>query len=90
MLSLIAQQGLKAVRESEGGTEADEGVQRLIRRRIERYPDEAKANMHHARSVKNTSQTLQLWSDSDSAIHGVAIVSAQRSYCCVASSRWKR
>lgn len=47
----IAFQGLKAARESDGGTEADEGVQRLIRRRIEGYPDEAKANMHHARSV---------------------------------------
>ena len=47
-------QGLKAVRESDGGTEADEGVQRLIRRRIGGYPDEAKANMHHARSAKIT------------------------------------
>lgn len=47
----MAVQGLKAIRESDGGTEADEGVQRLIRRRIGGYPDEAKASMHHARSV---------------------------------------
>eukprot|EP00752_Nemacystus_decipiens_P012159 g10778.t1 len=47
--SITLSEGLKAIRESDGGTEADEGVQRLIRRRIERYPDEAKANMHHAR-----------------------------------------
>lgn len=47
-----AWQGLKAVRESDGGTKADEGVQQLIRRRIEGYPEEAMANMHHARSVR--------------------------------------
>eukprot|EP00903_Cladosiphon_okamuranus_P017102 g15757.t1 len=47
--SISLSEGLKAVRESDGGTEADEGVQRLIRHRIERYPEEAKASMHHAR-----------------------------------------
>lgn len=53
-------QGLKAVRESDGGTEADEGVQRLIRRRIQGYPDDATANMHHARSVKNCNKCCQI------------------------------
>ncbi|CAM9369821.1 unnamed protein product [Ectocarpus sp. 8 AP-2014] len=47
--SITLSEGLKAVRESDGGTKADEGVQRLIRRRIEGYPEEAMANMHHAR-----------------------------------------
>ncbi|CAM9897730.1 unnamed protein product [Ectocarpus sp. 4 AP-2014] len=47
--SITLSEGLKAVRESDGGTKADEGVQQLIRRRIEGYPEEAMANMHHAR-----------------------------------------
>ncbi|CAM9685156.1 unnamed protein product [Pylaiella littoralis] len=47
--SIAVSEGLKAIRESDGGTEADEGVQRLIRRRIGGYPHEAKASMHHAR-----------------------------------------
>lgn len=44
---------MKAVRESDGGTKADEGVQRLIRCRIEGYPEKATADMHHARSVSH-------------------------------------
>ncbi|CAM9204796.1 unnamed protein product, partial [Hapterophycus canaliculatus] len=47
--SISLSEGLKAVRESDGSTEADEGVQRLIRRRIKGYPDEAQANIHHVR-----------------------------------------
>lgn len=78
---LVARQGLKAVRESDGGTEADEGVQRLIRRRIERYPDEAKANMHHARSVKHKSQMLQLCSDPESRAIGQVGYSWNGYYC---------
>lgn len=31
---------------------ADEGVQRLIRRRIGTYPEKAKADMHHARYLE--------------------------------------
>lgn len=49
-------QGLKAVRESDGGTIADEGVQRLIRRRIDDYPEKANADMHFARSVVDEGQ----------------------------------
>lgn len=44
-------QGLKAVREGDGATVADEGVQRLIRRRVEVYPDKAARDMHRARCV---------------------------------------
>ncbi|CAM9494379.1 unnamed protein product, partial [Scytosiphon promiscuus] len=47
--SVSLSEGLKAIRESDGSTEADEGVQRLIRRRIEGYPDEAQATLHHVR-----------------------------------------
>lgn len=39
------------MRESDLGTIADEGVQRLLRRRVDGYPDKVKADMHHARSV---------------------------------------
>lgn len=42
---------MKAVREGDGVTLADEGVQRLIRRRIEGYPDKADSERHRARFV---------------------------------------
>lgn len=54
-------QGLKAVREGDGGTVADEGVQRPIRQRIEGYPEKAKANMHHARLVFVNTDYLLSW-----------------------------
>lgn len=55
----LVSQGLKAVRESDEATTADEGVQRLIRRRIEGYPDKAQADMHHARSVRKILRHLR-------------------------------
>lgn len=54
---------MKAVRESDGGTKADEGVQRLIRCRIEGYPEKATADMHHARSVMEGEQKLHFMRD---------------------------
>lgn len=42
-------QGLKAVRAGEGSTIAGEGVQRLVRRRMQGYPERMRAEMHHAR-----------------------------------------
>ncbi|CAM9181904.1 unnamed protein product [Laminaria digitata] len=51
-------EGLKAVRESDGWTKADEGVQRLIRCRIEGYPEKATADMHHARCFLPLSAAL--------------------------------
>lgn len=45
-------QGLKAVREGDGVTAADEDVQRLVKQRITVYPDKAVGDMHHARWVR--------------------------------------
>ncbi|CAM9826608.1 unnamed protein product [Ascophyllum nodosum] len=47
--SILLPEGLSAVREGDGCTVADEGVQRLIRRRVEVYPDKAQAEMHRVR-----------------------------------------
>ncbi|CAM9315356.1 unnamed protein product, partial [Sphacelaria rigidula] len=68
-------EGLKAVREADGTTTADDGVQQLIRRRIEVYPDKAAADMHHARCLLPESVAVTLR-------HSPELVApAVRAYC---------